>query len=143
LGNTSLTWRVELTASDGLRVSFSDNAHHTQGCRFEGDKGWVHVNRSGIWAQPKSLLTATIKPHEQHLYESNNHHANFLECIRSRRDPASPVEAGHAATTVTLIADIATRTRQKLEWDWNTERFLNNDHANRMLKRTMRSPWRL
>ena len=34
---------------------------------------------------------------------------NFVECIRSRRDPVAPVEAVHAATTATLIADIATR----------------------------------
>jgi len=143
LGNTSLTWRVEFAASDGLRLSFSDNSRHKQGCRFEGDKGWVHVNRSGIFAEPSSLLKAVIKPQEQHLYESNNHHANFLECVRSRRDPAAPVEAGHAATTATIVADIATRLGRKLTWDWKSERFDHDDQANRMLSRPMRSPWRL
>ncbi len=143
LGNTSLTWRVEFTGADGLRLSFSDNGHHKQGCRFEGDKGWVHVNRSGISAEPESLLKVAIKPNDEHLYESGHHWVNFLECMRSRRDPAAPVEAGHAATTVTLIADIATRLGRRLTWDWKSERFVNDEEANRMLGRPMRSPWRL
>lgn len=68
---------------------------------------------------------------------------NFIECIKSRRDPAAPVEACHAATTATLVADIATRTGRKLTWDWQKERFINDDVANRMLSRTLRSPWRV
>ncbi len=143
LGNTSLTWRVKFVSADGVRLSFSDNAHHKQGCRFEGDKGWVHVNRGAIQAEPTSLLNVFIKPNEQRLYESSNHHANFLQCVRSRREPASPVEAGHAATTATLIADVATRIGRKVVWNWQSESFVNDDQANRMLKRTMRSPWRL
>jgi len=141
LADTSVTWRVACTAPDGARLSFSDNAYHAQGCRFEGDKGWVHVNRGGIWAEPRSLLSAEIKPDEEHLYRSDDHHANFLECVRSRRDPAAPVEAGHAATTVTIIADVATRLGRKLTWDWSAERFVNDDDANRFLRRSMRSPW--
>jgi len=143
LGNTSLTWRVQFVSTDGVRLSFSDNAHHAQGCRFKGDKGWVHVNRGAIQAEPKSLLNVFIRPNEQRLYESNNHHTNFLQCIRSRRDPAAPVEAGHAATTATLIADVATRIGRKVVWNWQSESFVNDDQANRMLKRAMRSPWRL
>ena len=143
LGNTSLTWRVEFVTTDGVRLSFTDNAYHKHGCRFKGDKGWVHVNRSGIWAEPGSLLNVFIGPAEQRLYESNNHHTNFLECVRSRRDPAAAVEAGHAATTATLIADIATRIGRKVTWNWQSESFVNDEQANRMLERTMRSPWRL
>ena len=82
-----------------------------------------------------------IKPGEQHLYRSDHHMANFVECIRSRRDPVAPVEAVHAATTATLIADTATRLGRKLKWDWRREQFINDDAANRMLSRAMRQPW--
>ncbi len=141
LADTSITWQVECRTQDGMLLSFSDNSHHEQGCRFEGDKGWVHVNRGGIKAEPASLLTAAIGPHEEHLYESGNHHENFIECVRSRRDPAAPVEAGHSATTVSIVADIATRLHREVTWDWTTERFIDDEDANRMLSRPMRSPW--
>ncbi|HUU11650.1 MAG TPA: Gfo/Idh/MocA family oxidoreductase [Phycisphaerae bacterium] len=143
LANTSLTWRVKARTPDGLTLSFSDNGHHPQGCRFIGDKGWVLVNRGGIWAEPASVLKAAIRPDEEHLYESHDHHGNFLECLRTRRDPAAPVEAGHAATTMTIVCDIATRVGRKVRWDWKTERFVGDDAANRYLSRSMRNPWHM
>jgi hypothetical protein len=47
------------------------------------------------------------------------------------------------ADTLCQISDIAIRLGQKLRWDPATERFVNNDDANRRLVRAMRSPWRL
>ena len=141
IANTSITWKVQYTTPSGLVFSFTDNGKHPQGCRFLGEKGWVHVDRGGIRAEPKSLLKTAIKPNEEHLYRSHSHHGNWLECIGTRRDPVAPVEAGHAATTITLVGDIATRLGRKLTWDWKTERFIKDDAANRMLSRPMRTPW--
>ncbi|HUW62365.1 MAG TPA: Gfo/Idh/MocA family oxidoreductase [Candidatus Bathyarchaeia archaeon] len=141
LADTSTAWRIEYRTDDGLLLIFSDNVQQQQGCRFEGDAGWVHVNRSGIWAEPASLLGVRIKPNEEHLYMSEDHHTNFLECVRTRREPAAPVEAGHTANVLTLIGDIATRLGRELTWDWTAERFTDCDEANRFLGRTMRAPW--
>jgi len=141
LANTSITWQVKARTADGLTLSFSDNKHHPQGCRFIGTEGWVHVNRGGIRAEPASLLKAAIKPGEEHLYVSGSHHGNWMECIETRRDPVAPVEAGHAATTLTIVSDIATRLGRKVRWNWQAERFENDDAANRMLSRPMRPPW--
>ncbi len=143
LADTSITWNVDYHTADGVHCNFTDNAVNPQGVRFEGDEGWVHVDRGGINAGPKSLLDVTLKPNEEHLYVSENHHTNFTECIRSRKDPVAPVEAGHSATTLTLIGDIATRLKRELTWDWATETFVNDDDANRMLSRPMRSPWQI
>jgi len=123
--------------------SFTHNAVHPQGCRFIGEKGWVHVNRGGIRSGPPSLLKVKLKPDDERLYESHNHHGNFIDCIRSRRDPVAAVEQGHSATVLTMIGDIASRVRRKLTWDWETQRFVDDDDANRFLSRPMRSPWTL
>ena len=143
IANTSITWRVTYTAPGGAVFSFTDNRRHPQGCRFIGSEGWVHVSRGGIRAEPAGLLKVALKPGDEHLYVSGNHHGNFLECIRSRRDCVAPVEAGHRATAITLVGDIATRLGRKLRWDWKTERFVGDEAANRMLRRPMRSPWSL
>jgi hypothetical protein len=143
LGNTSTSWRVEILAANGLRMIFTDEGRQPHGVRFIGDQGWVHVVRGGIKAEPASLLRSALKPEDEHLYESRGHHANFLECIRTRRDPVSDVDAGFRATVTTIIADIATRLGRKLTWDWTAERFVGDEAANRMLRRPMRSPWTL
>jgi len=140
----SYEWKTQLTTPDGLKMVFCSDGSKSpygHGCRFEGDRGWVHVVRGGIRAEPASLLDVVIKPEEVNLYRSHNHQTNFLECVRTRRDPAAPVEACHAATTLTLVADIATRLKRKVTWDWKRERFVKDDAADRMLSRTMRAPW--
>ena len=143
LADTFITWKVQARTPEGLNLIFTDETAQPHGCRFEGDKGWVHVVRGGIKAEPESLLKEPLKPSDERLYESRDHHANFLECIRTRRDPVSPVEAGHAATTLTIVADIATRLGRKLTWDWKAEKFIGDEAANRYLSRPMRAPWSL
>ena len=137
-------WQGEFNYASGLRMTYSDTGNPNKiGCTFEGDKGWVYVDRAGIWAEPKSLLQTKIKPNETRLYESSNHHGDFLQCVRTRRDPVSPVEAGHKASYLGLIAEIAVRLKRKLKWDPAKEQFINDDEANRMLARPMRAPWHL
>jgi predicted dehydrogenase len=137
-------WQAEFNYTGGLRMTYTDTGNpNKQGCQFEGDKGWVHVNRGGIWAEPASLLQVKIEPGETHLYESGSHHADFLRCVRTRRDPVSPVEAGHKASYLGLIPEIAVRLNRKLKWDPAAERFVDDREANHLLARPMRSPWHL
>lgn len=138
-------WNVNMTAPDGLQLNFHEDSSSPfgHGCRFEGDAGWVHVTRRGIDAGPRSLLTAAIPPGPHRLPVSANHLGNFLHSIGTRRDPIAPVEACHAATSLSLIADIATRAGRPLNWDWGREQFLKDEPANRMLSRAIRKPWSL
>jgi len=137
-------WQAEFVYPSGLRMSFSDTGHpHAQGCRFEGDQGWVHVNRHSISAQPTSLLQLALRPNDIHLHESTHHQADFVKAVRKRSDPVAPVEAGHRASYFGMIADIAGRLRRKLVWDTAAERFVGDGEANRMLTRPMREPWTL
>ncbi|MHC4173247.1 MAG: Gfo/Idh/MocA family protein [Planctomycetota bacterium] len=137
-------WQAEFSYARGLRMTFTDSDNpNKQGCQFEGNAGWVHVNRAGISAEPESLLQVKIKPDEIRLHESRDHRADFLNCVRTRSDPVAPVEAGHKASYLGMIADIAARVNRKIKWDPAAERFVNDDEANRMLTRPMRSPWHL
>lgn len=134
---------IEYTYPSGVKVLCSSNTRNKQGVVFEGTEGWVYVRRGFIDASPKSLLTSIIKPEETHLYESNDHKANWLECIRTRQEPIAPVEIGHRSNSVCVIGSIAMRVEGPLKWDPVRERFIDNDEANRLLTREMRSPWSL
>lgn len=142
--DVSYNWDTTITTPGGLRLHFVDNSKsHGQGCRFIGDKGWVHVNRGSIVASDEKLLRVRMKPEDTRLQESRNHHQDFFDRIRDRREPVAPVEACHRATALTIVADIATRLGRKVTWDWDAERFIDDDTANRMLTRTLRAPWRV
>ncbi|MHC4397120.1 MAG: Gfo/Idh/MocA family protein [Planctomycetota bacterium] len=126
---------------DGVRLT--EGYKKGLGALFEGTDGWIQVNRGGLDVYPKSLLKSRIGPDEIHLYNSNNHIDNFLDCIRTRSQTAAPVEIAHRSIMVGHLGIIAIRTGRKLRWDPLNERFINDPEADRLLSRPMRSPWHL
>jgi predicted dehydrogenase len=114
------------------------------GTVWYGEKGWIHVNRGNkLDAEPKSVLDERIGPDETRLYESRDHQQNFLDCVVSRQKTITPIETAHRSISVGLLGEIAMLTESRLKWDPDKEVFLNNDKANRLLSRPMRSPWHL
>lgn len=134
-------WDATFTYANGLTMHFTDSNQQKSGCKFIGDKGWVHVDRSGIWAEPESLLTVEFGEKDTLLTDSTSHPGNLLDCIRSRKDPVSDVDAAHKASSLGMLADISARLEKKLSWDPAKEQFAGSDEANAMLKRPMQNGW--
>jgi predicted dehydrogenase len=111
--------------------------------RFEGTDGWIQIQKDEFTCQPESIKTSVIGPNEIHLYESNDHHRNFVDCVKTHRETAAPVEVGHRSVTICHLGNIAMSLKRKLRWDPEKERFTNSRQANQMLARSMRSPWHL
>jgi len=114
------------------------------GVKWEGDEGWVFVNRGRIDAHPKTLLQEEIGSAEIQLPRAaGGHHRNFIDCVRSRRDPIAPIEEAHRTITVAHLGNIAMQLGRKVRWNPVTERFLDDPQAERMRDRGLREPWRL
>jgi myo-inositol 2-dehydrogenase/D-chiro-inositol 1-dehydrogenase len=92
-------------------------------------------------ASDPKILSSVIGKDEIHLYRSNEHHGNWLDCIKSGEQPISPVEIGHRACSVCLVSHIAMKLPRKLSWNPKAERFINDDEANAMLSRPQRYPY--
>jgi hypothetical protein len=82
-----------------------------------------------------------IGPKEIHLYESSDHHGNWLECIKSRKETIAPVEVAHRSCSACLVHHIVMKLDRKVYWDPDKERFKDDDEANSMLSRTQRAPY--
>jgi hypothetical protein len=67
---------------------------------------------------------------------------NFVECMRTREKPISDIEIGHRSTATCLLANVALRSRQRVEWDPKTETTPVKE-AQTYLKREYRAPWKL
>jgi len=103
----------------------------------------VFVDRGKIDASPKSLLQSVIGANEVQLYRSAHHKQNFLDCVRTRKEPIAPVEVAHRSCSVCILGYIAMKLGRKLKWDPGRERFVGDEEANRMLGRAYRGAWRL
>jgi hypothetical protein len=53
------------------------------------------------------------------------------------------VRYGHRLTKLGLLTNIAYRTGARLHWDDSRERIMNDDDANRYLRRKFRKPYKL
>lgn len=148
LVDTPISWDVELRYPGGVVVSFADTSKNRFGIVFRGEKGWVYVNRGVLETQPESLMKETIGEREirlaGHDQEHQSHPWNFIECVRSRKQPLAPIEIGVRSDTLCHLSDIAVRLGRKLTWDPGSERFVGDATANRLLTSyPLRSPWRL
>jgi hypothetical protein len=67
---------------------------------------------------------------------------NFLDCIKSRKTPLCSLEDGHRSTSFAHLANIALKTKERLQWDPVNEKFLNSNAANQLLHYDYRKPWK-
>jgi hypothetical protein len=146
-------FRTEAVYASGVKMIISGD--FPNGIRFEGTEGWIFVSRGNetvtasdpvsklqdpqaLAASDPRIIKSVIGPDEIHLYESKNHHLNWLDCIRTRQLPIAPVEIAHRSCSACLLHHIAMKTKRKLFWDPVKERFRNDDDANAMLSRPQR-----
>lgn len=131
---------------------------YTNGIKYIGDEGWIFVSRGdyqasatdpvdkeksakALNASDPNILTSVIGANEIHLEKIEDQHGNWLDCIKSRKQPISPIEKGHKACAICLISDIAMQFDRKLDWNPDTETFVNDDEANTLLRRAQRKPY--
>lgn len=142
LWNVHGDFRTEALYANGVKMIVGGESK--LGIRFEGTEGELFVTRWEIMdARPSSILYSMIGPNETHLYNSDDHYGNWLDCIRTREQPVAPVEIGHRSCSACLIHQVAMHLKRRLYWDPVNERFRNDDEANTWLSRPMRSPWTL
>lgn len=151
-------YKTEFTIGDGVKVLASND--YPNGVKFIGSDGWIFVTRGNysvtasdpvakgkntkaLEASDPRILDSVIKENEIHLYDSKDHHGNWLDCIVTRKQPITPIEVGHRACSVCLVNNAAMKLGRKLEWDPLNERFRNDDEANATLSRPQRYPYML
>jgi predicted dehydrogenase len=106
---------------------------------FIGTKGTVGVGRENyLVCDPVALATRPLRAAEAHLIESNDHHSNFFDCVRSRQRPIADVEIGHRSATVGHLCGIARQLRRPLRWE-----IIGDPLASRLLDRPRRAPYAL
>ena len=143
LYDTAKEYRIEYKYANDVKLIVTSG---TPSLRFEGTEGWIGNRgwRAKLQANPESILDSVIGPNEIHLYTCRaGEQRNFLDCVKLRKDCYFPPEIGHRCFTIAHIGNISMLLGRKLRWDPEKEQFINDEQANRMLSRSMRSPWRL
>jgi len=152
--DTISEWDIHCRYANGVKMRFMNaktanpvvsayRKFHDHGTTFFGTEGWVSLDRGGLFASDEKLLKLELEPGDVRLYESHNHYANFVDCVKTRAPTVSPVKAAVQSDIISHLSDICIRSRRKIAWDPEKEIVIGDEDASRMLNRSLRSPWRL
>jgi len=127
---------------NGVQVKHQDFGRN-YGVRFIGDKGRIDISRDYLDSDPANIATASIKPGEIQLYNSSDHYLNWLDCIKTGKQPVCDAETGHRTSSVCCLANIAYWLRKPLNWDPVKEQFTNSSEGNQLVKANIRGKWKI
>ena len=112
--------------------------------RFIGEKGEVMVGRGNMLkTEPENLAKRPLASSDLRLYASDNHHANWLDCIRTRGRPIADVAIGHRSCEICLLSGIVERIGRPVRWDPVKEQIVGDPEAARWMDRPRRAPYAL
>jgi predicted dehydrogenase len=156
-------YQSQLLYANGVVVKgMEESETKPNGILFIGEEGWIFASRGGARvtdsdpikadsggkergplsaSDPKILRELTDS--DVHLYVSENHSRNWIDCMRTRKPTIAPAEIAHRSCSACLLQQIAMHLERKLYWDPRHERFINDDEANSMLSRPQRAPYQI
>jgi predicted dehydrogenase len=153
------TARVEARYDNGVKLVCRNDGWlglGTCSARYVGEEGWVETGDSGRMEVSSDALRKELKYFGMPGTSPNNHIREFLDCVKSRKKPASNADVAANAHIASHCAKIAwdlnpaqlsdSAKSFTLKFDPVKEEFVGNtpevETANRLRSRAMRSPWR-
>ncbi len=134
--DAATTWRrIEMTYNDGCKVVLDGENRDKKAAFIEGPKGKLYRGFRSDIPDIRKLVASLPDPEPQL--------GDFSEAVRSRQTFALNERNGHRSCNLVNLGIIAVRLGRELEFDPVTERFVNDDAANRMICQPMRSPWHM
>ena len=131
----------------GVRFVYANGVHvvhgGNSGITFLGNDGTIYVDRGKLMSWPEAILQQPLGEKDRRVQESNDHHRNWLDCVRSRRRPICDVEVGARTVTVCHLGNLAYWNRRPLCWDPQKWEFPGDAEANGWRDRPRRQGYAL
>jgi len=134
-------------AEKGVKFIYANGAEVIHdgggGVTFIGDAGQISVNRGKLHSTPDSILMEPLTDKDVKVYESREHHEDWIKCIRSRQRPICDVEIGARSATVCHLGNLAYWNRRTMKWDPQKWEFPGDEEANKWRDRERREGYQL
>lgn len=103
---------------------------------FYGDAGTLIVDRGGwkVYDSSENLTDSSSNL-------LSNHLRGFIDCVKSREQPAAGLEVGHASTTLCHLGNIAYRVGHEIHFDAKKQLIVGDPSASQLLGGNIRAPW--
>ena len=144
--NVATTFKIRAAMPDDVELFITSEGDN--GILFEGTKGRFFVNRGKIVGKPVEELKERPLPDGaiEAVYGgkvSANHTANFIEAMKSRKQPISDVWSHNRMLEICHLSNIAMRLGRKLKWDPVKRAIIGDEQANRFMTRERRKGYEI
>lgn len=136
-------YEIEYRYNNGVKirmVSTTDTAMY--GVKFIGTQGWIFTENETLKASSLDILRTKLKDSDVRLFESKNHHRNFIDAMLSRGQTAAPAQIAQRTATVCYMGSIAAALQRPLKFDPGAEKFEGDTEANALLAKPVREGWK-
>ncbi len=136
-------WKYEVICEYEGGIDWRISNRFRRGAKFIGENGWVFVSRGAFEASDKNWTKGDFNPGDIKLYNSPEHHKNFLASVKSRKECICPAETGHRSITPGHLGMVSEALGGRvLKWDPKKETIIGDPEADRLLKAVnYRGPW--
>ncbi|MBQ1456344.1 MAG: Gfo/Idh/MocA family oxidoreductase [Thermoguttaceae bacterium] len=142
----SINDQVHAWYADGVKLVMRSSGWvglGTCSARYVGEEGWIETGDSGRMAVSNDALRGELKFFGILGTDPINHIAEFVECVKTRRNPSANANVAAQSHIASHCAYIAWQLRRPVDYDPAKNEFLNDPEANRMRTRAMRAPYTL
>ena len=136
ISGTTFAWYA-----DGLKLVMRESGWlglGTCSARYVGEDGWVETGDSGRMAVSSDALRGELKYFGMPGTDPITHIDEFVECVKTRRDPAANAPVAANSHIASHCAYIAWQLGRPVDYDPEKAEFIGDDDANRMRSRAMR-----
>ena len=114
------------------------------GISWSGTEGTIFLNDAG-WELVPERRKANLEPakHKSSGDARPAHVRNFLDCMKSRKQPVLNAELGHHVSTIAHLGNVAFRSGHKITWDAANEKAVGDHQADKLVGVKYRKPWKL
>lgn len=138
--NTPHEYEIRCQYAGGVQTSIG--SRNRQGVTFQGEEGSVFVTRGKLEASNPEWIDKGFDPGPEKVYRSDDHVANFLDGVRSRKECITPAEIAHRSITPGHLGYVSQALGRTLVWNAEQETVVNDPEANELLSRNeYRPPW--
>jgi hypothetical protein len=151
---------TDTPGADGMEMKFANGITMAQklddGWRgscavtFLGSEGWVKCGDG--YSRPEVSNPALLSEADYRTILQNylartgrpiGHMRDFLNCVKSRRQPIANAVVTHRTMSTVHVANITSWLKRDMTWNPEKEEFVNDPEANRMRKRAQREGWQI
>ncbi|MGI9472186.1 MAG: Gfo/Idh/MocA family oxidoreductase [Rubripirellula sp.] len=144
--NAATKFKIQVDMPNDVEMIITSEGDN--GILFEGTEGRFFVNRGKIVGKPVEDLKDNPLPEGaiEEVYGgevSENHTANFIDGMRSRKQPISDVWSHNRMLEICHLSNIAMRLDRELQWDPEKREIIGDQQANSFLSRENRKGYEI